>query len=354
MCPTPERGRAVDLLQFAKVLFALLATLALIAGVAWGARRLGMVRAGEAGGAPLEYIQALRQRFGLDQPVLVQLGLYVKNILALDLGYSFRNQSPVLPLILARLWPTLLLMGTTLILSVAGGVLLGLLAAIWVRTWKDHVISFAAIIAYAMPLFWIGLMLILVFSINLDWLPTSGMEDAAAFYEGWERVVDIACHDALLTSELVRDHLKASPEAMKRFSRVVTEAYKSADRALGEYMAAFGEANVIVVSDHGFTLEAGAAPHLRSYNHPAFRAGRVEGLSIFDLLPLLLHLKGFPLAEDLPGRVPREVLSDLALARAEVTPIPGYGVRRSTGAWSLPAQMDEEMLERLRALGYLQ
>jgi peptide/nickel transport system permease protein len=152
------------------------------------------VLAGEAGGAPFEYIQQLRQRFGLDQPVPVQLALYVKNILALDLGYSFRNQSPVLPLILARLWPTLLLMGTTLILSVAGGVLLGLLAAIWVRTWKDHVISFAAIIAYAMPLFWIGLMLILVFSIKLDWLPTSGMEDAAAFYEGWERMVDIAKH----------------------------------------------------------------------------------------------------------------------------------------------------------------
>jgi peptide/nickel transport system permease protein len=152
------------------------------------------VLAGEAGGAPFEYIQQLRQRFGLDQPVLVQLALYVKNILALDLGYSFRNQSPVLPLILARLWPTLLLMGTTLILSVVGGVLLGVLAAIWVRTWKDHVISFAAIIAYAMPLFWIGLMLILVFSIKLDWLPTSGMEDAAAFYEGWERVVDIARH----------------------------------------------------------------------------------------------------------------------------------------------------------------
>ena len=152
------------------------------------------VLAGEAGGAPAEYVQALRERFGLDKPVPVQLALYVKNILALDLGYSFRNQSPVLPLILARLSATLLLMGTTLVLSIGGGVLLGLLAAVWVRTWKDNRISVAAIIAYAMPLFWIGLMLILLFAVKLDWLPTSGMEDAAAFYEGWERVVDIARH----------------------------------------------------------------------------------------------------------------------------------------------------------------
>ena len=152
------------------------------------------VLAGEAGGAPAEYVQALRERFGLDKPVPVQLALYVKNILALDLGYSFRNQSPVLPLILARLSATLLLMGTTLVLSLGVGVLLGLLAAVWVRTWKDHLISVAAIIAYAMPLFWIGLMLILLFAIKLDWLPTSGMEDAAAFYEGSERIVDIARH----------------------------------------------------------------------------------------------------------------------------------------------------------------
>ena len=152
------------------------------------------VLAGEAGGAPAEYVQALRTRFGLDQPVPVQLALYVKNILALDLGYSFRNQSAVLPLILARLSATLLLMGTTLVLSLGIGVLLGLLAAVWVRTWKDHLISVAAIISYAMPLFWIGLMLILLFAVKLDWLPTSGMEDAAAFYEGFERVVDIARH----------------------------------------------------------------------------------------------------------------------------------------------------------------
>ena len=152
------------------------------------------VLAGEAGGAPPEYVQLLRERFGLDKPVLVQLGLYMKNVLALDLGYSFRNSSAVLPLILTRLWPTLLLMGTTLLLSISCGIVLGLIAAVSVRTWKDHVISMVAIVAYAMPLFWIGLMLILVFAIKLDWLPTSGMEDPAAFYEGWQRTVDIARH----------------------------------------------------------------------------------------------------------------------------------------------------------------
>ncbi len=160
------------------------------------------VLAGEAGGAPPEYVEQLRSRFGLDKPVLVQLVVYLKNILLLDLGFSFRNNAPVLGLILDRLWPTLLLMGATLIVSVGGGVTLGVLAAIWVRTWRDHLISVVAVVAYATPLFWVGLMLILVFSIRLDWFPTSGMEDVVAFNEGWKRVVDIAHHLVLPTVTL--------------------------------------------------------------------------------------------------------------------------------------------------------
>lgn len=155
---------------------------------------LATVLAGEAGGAPQEYIEQLRQRFGHDQPVVVQLFHYLRNLLTLDLGYSFRQSAPVLDLLLDRLWPTLLLMGTTLVLSLGIGILMGLLAALWVRTWKDHAISIAAVIFYATPLFWVGLMLILVFSIHLDWFPTSGMEDVVAFYEGWDRLVDIAHH----------------------------------------------------------------------------------------------------------------------------------------------------------------
>lgn len=152
------------------------------------------VLAGEAGSATPEYMERLRERFGLNQPLYLQLLLYMKNVLMLDLGYSFRNNMPVLALILDRLWPTVLLMGTTLIVSVTCGVLLGLLAATNLRSWKDTVISILAVIAYATPLFWIGLMLIVIFSIKLGWLPASGMESVAAFYEGWERVLDIARH----------------------------------------------------------------------------------------------------------------------------------------------------------------
>jgi peptide/nickel transport system permease protein len=152
------------------------------------------VLAGESGGATPEYMDALRQTFGLDQPVYIQLLVYMKNILTLDLGYSFRHEMPVLELVLTRLGPTLILMVTTIVLAVGVGVLLGLFAAMGLNTWRDNLISVFALVSYATPLFWIGLMLIVVFSINLGWFPTSGMENISMFYDGWERVVDIAHH----------------------------------------------------------------------------------------------------------------------------------------------------------------
>ena len=160
------------------------------------------VLAGEAGSATPEYMAELRAKFGLDQPLPVQLLVYLKNIISLDLGYSFRHDMPVSVLIVDRFWPTLLLMVSTIILAVLFGILLGLLAAINLNTWKDAVISVFALITYATPLFWVGLMMIVVFSINLRWFPTSGMENIAAFYEGFERIKDIAHHLVLPTITL--------------------------------------------------------------------------------------------------------------------------------------------------------
>ena len=160
------------------------------------------VLAGEAGSATPEYMAELRAKFGLDQPLPVQLLVYLKNIISLDLGYSFRHDMPVSVLIVDRFWPTLLLMVITIILAVLFGILLGLLAAIKLNTWKDAGISVFALITYATPLFWVGLMMIVVFSINLRWFPTSGMENIAAFYEGFDRFVDISRHLVLPTITL--------------------------------------------------------------------------------------------------------------------------------------------------------
>ncbi|OGL06851.1 MAG: ABC transporter permease [Candidatus Rokubacteria bacterium RIFCSPLOWO2_02_FULL_68_19] len=180
------------LLQAVPVILAILALNFLLLHLAPG--DAAQVLAGEAGSASPEYMAQLRERFGLDHPLWARLLLYVKNMLSLNLGFSFRHNMPVLDLILQRLWPTLLLMGVTLVLSVGAGIVLGLLAASRVGSWRDTLISILALISYATPLFWIGLMLIVVFSLKLDWLPTSGMETVAAFHEGWARVADIARH----------------------------------------------------------------------------------------------------------------------------------------------------------------
>ena len=152
------------------------------------------VLAGEAGSATPEYMAQLRQRFGLDQPLYVQLIVYLKQVATFDLGYSFRHGMPVLDLILTRLGPTLLLMLTVFVASVGVGTLLGAIAARNLNTWKDNLISLLAVLSYATPVFWVGLMLIVVFSIKLGWFPTSGIEQVAAFNEGWTRVLDIAHH----------------------------------------------------------------------------------------------------------------------------------------------------------------
>lgn len=155
------------------------------------------VLAGEAGSATPEYMDQLRQKFGLDQPVYVQLLKYVGNILTFDLGFSFRHNLPVSELILSRLGPTLLLMGSVLVISISLGIFLGALAARYLNRWQDNVISTLVVLTYATPVFWAGLMLIVLFSVVLGWFPTSGMESVAAFHTGFRRIVDIAHHMVL-------------------------------------------------------------------------------------------------------------------------------------------------------------
>ncbi|MFO1328535.1 MAG: ABC transporter permease [Rubrivivax sp.] len=173
------------------------------------------VLAGEAGAATPEYMAQLRQTFGLDQPKAVQLARYVQRAVTFDLGFSFRHNLPVSTLILDRLGPTLLLMLTVLLTAVGFGVLLGSLAARHLNRWQDQIVSMLTVLAYATPVFWAGLMLIVVFAIRLGWFPTSGMQEVAAFHEGWARVRDIAHHLVLPAVTLTMFYLALYTRLMR-------------------------------------------------------------------------------------------------------------------------------------------
>ncbi|CAN7352675.1 ABC transporter permease [Bosea sp. LjRoot90] len=152
------------------------------------------VLAGEAGAADEQLLIQLRERFGLDQPLLTQLWVYLKGYLTFDLGFSYRQQQPVLSLILDRLPATLLLTGAAFVVSLGLGVLMGALAARRAGRWQDSVITTLALVFYATPLFWVALMSQIVFSLKLGLVPNVGYETIGANYTGFARVLDLGSH----------------------------------------------------------------------------------------------------------------------------------------------------------------
>ncbi|RVT91729.1 ABC transporter permease [Rhodovarius crocodyli] len=152
------------------------------------------VMAGEAGAATPEYMAQLRAQFGLDQPLLVQYLRYVWNVATLDFGYSFRYQESNLSLIMGRMAATLLLAGSSILISVGLGTLLGLIAAMRRNRIEAALILLVTVLAYASPIFWLGLMFIVVFAIQLGWVPTSGMVTAGGPGAGLGHWLDVAHH----------------------------------------------------------------------------------------------------------------------------------------------------------------
>lgn len=173
------------------------------------------VLAGESGAATPEYMAVLRRKFGLDQPLSTQFGVYLLQMAQLDLGYSFRNDSSVGELILGRLWPTGLLMLTAFAIALVLGTLLGLVAATGRNGLRDGVISLVSLVAYATPGFWLGLMMIVVFSINLEWLPTSGFDTVGAYNEGWDEVQDVIRHLVMPATALALFYLAVYARVMR-------------------------------------------------------------------------------------------------------------------------------------------
>lgn len=153
-----------------------------------------VVMAGEAGASDAQFLEQIRKDYGLDRPLPEQLWTYLANAARGNLGYSYRNRRPVADMILERLPATILLTGSAFVLALLLGTALGVLAAAREGRWQDGAITVVALAFYAMPLFWVGLLMILFFSAYLGWLPAFGMASFTLSGNAFARALDTMWH----------------------------------------------------------------------------------------------------------------------------------------------------------------
>jgi peptide/nickel transport system permease protein len=149
------------------------------------------------GGADEEILNQIRADYGLDQPFIVQLGNYIGKVIRFDLGYSFFYNQPVTKLIFQKLPATLLLVLTAQLLALIIGVFLGVFSAQRPNGLSSHFVSFLALFGYSAPVFWSGLLLLIGFSLHIQWFPVAGMRDVTIEGNLWVESVDIMRHMAL-------------------------------------------------------------------------------------------------------------------------------------------------------------
>lgn len=124
--------------------------------------------------ATQEDIKLIRHQLGLDRPIHVQYAFFLSRLVRFDLGRSARTQNPVTEEIWARLPNTMLLAVVAITLACLFGIPAGIISAVRPYTWIDYVVTSTAIFGISMPVFWLGLMLVVVFAVWLHWLPAGG------------------------------------------------------------------------------------------------------------------------------------------------------------------------------------
>lgn len=157
---------------------------------------------GQSGVQDAAYANELREKFGMDRPLLTQFFSYAQDMLRLNLGWSHRYNQPVATLVFDRLLATALLASIALAIAVVVGCLLGRIAGTTRARWLDTLISVASTIVSGLPVFWLSLMMIVLFSVTLKWLPSSGFSTIGDSIHGFERVLDVGRHLILPATSL--------------------------------------------------------------------------------------------------------------------------------------------------------
>jgi len=155
-------------------------------------------------GAPQSAVDELNRQLGLHEPLPVQYAIFIRSVVRGDFGQSFQYRAPALRVVTERIAATAELALAALVLTVAVGVSLGILAAVRRGTRYDYASTVLAVLGQSLPNFWLGIMLILLFGVALRWLPTSG-------FEGWRHVVlpavTLAAFPTALVARLTRSSM---------------------------------------------------------------------------------------------------------------------------------------------------
>jgi peptide/nickel transport system permease protein len=135
-----------------------------------------------------DQVEKVRQQYGLDQPWMVRYVRWLGDALQGDLGYPYKGSKTVVELISERIQPTLLLMGTSLLLALIAGIPMGIIMALKQYSKLDYLLTIVAFANLSMPSFFIGLGFIYLFALRLDILPTYGMQTIGAPFSVWDRI----------------------------------------------------------------------------------------------------------------------------------------------------------------------
>jgi peptide/nickel transport system permease protein len=174
-------------------------------------------------------VMELRGGLGLQDPLFVQYGKWFARVLKGDLGTSFNEGVPVTDLIAERLPHTLLLSSVAFVIAVAAGMAFGILSAVHKGTWVDRIFSVIGVLNLSIPVFWLGIVLILLFAVQLRWLPVGGLPDqgeGGVFAYARHLVMPAAVAGGFMMANIMR-YTRSS------YLNVSEQLYVTAARAMG-------------------------------------------------------------------------------------------------------------------------
>lgn len=173
-----------------------------------------MMMSVEEFGASDEYLENRREDLGLNDPIPVQYVTWVGQVFRGNLGSSFHRQQEVLDIITTRIGPTILLTGTSVLIALLIGVPTGVFAAIRQNSWFDYTSAAGSMLAISIPNFFLGLLAIYFFSLQLGWLPTGGLYRLGTDPSLWDRIVHLIMPAGVLSAVLIGPYVRYTRQSM--------------------------------------------------------------------------------------------------------------------------------------------